>query len=288
MGGTVAAVLRSGAVRHVHASRAGATQAAGSVNASGHHRPVRRAGARPGRGCRLDLGALLIAAHAGATSISTTSSGGSTPSPPAAPTAPSGGSRAHRSTTSASRATPTTTATPNSLLDVVLDRRPRHSHHPGRGADRGGGGAGSAWWASGCRGTSSCGSCRRSAPLRRPLPPVAPRSRGLREAVLTLHGSARRRGSRIATSTRGPPAVIARMLTNLQRSLPARGDRAGGLWAQCLPGAGARHDRAGPPPARRPCWRPTAASARPPSSSTCRSRGRPGGHRRPGAGRQLN
>ncbi|HEX5365497.1 MAG TPA: transglutaminase-like domain-containing protein [Acidimicrobiales bacterium] len=32
----------------------------------------------------------------------------------------------------------------------------------------------------------------------------------------------------------GNRAVMARMLTNLQRSYLARGDRAGGLWAQCL------------------------------------------------------
>ncbi|MBN2624562.1 MAG: transglutaminase family protein, partial [Acidimicrobiales bacterium] len=32
----------------------------------------------------------------------------------------------------------------------------------------------------------------------------------------------------------GPRAVVARMLTNLQRSFVGRGDRAGALWAQCL------------------------------------------------------
>jgi regulator of sirC expression with transglutaminase-like and TPR domain len=32
----------------------------------------------------------------------------------------------------------------------------------------------------------------------------------------------------------GPRAVLARMLTNLQRSFVGRGDRAGALWAQCL------------------------------------------------------
>jgi regulator of sirC expression with transglutaminase-like and TPR domain len=32
----------------------------------------------------------------------------------------------------------------------------------------------------------------------------------------------------------GPRAIVARMLTNLQRSFAGRGDRAGALWAQCL------------------------------------------------------
>src|SRR4029450_5211260 len=32
----------------------------------------------------------------------------------------------------------------------------------------------------------------------------------------------------------GPRAVLARMLTNLQRSFVGRGDRSGALWAQCL------------------------------------------------------
>jgi regulator of sirC expression with transglutaminase-like and TPR domain len=32
----------------------------------------------------------------------------------------------------------------------------------------------------------------------------------------------------------GPRAVLARMLTNLQRSFVGKGDRAGALWAQCL------------------------------------------------------
>jgi regulator of sirC expression with transglutaminase-like and TPR domain len=32
----------------------------------------------------------------------------------------------------------------------------------------------------------------------------------------------------------GPRAILARMLTNLQRSFVGRGDRAGALWAQCL------------------------------------------------------
>lgn len=32
----------------------------------------------------------------------------------------------------------------------------------------------------------------------------------------------------------GPRAIMARMLTNLQRSFVGRGDRAGALWAQCL------------------------------------------------------
>lgn len=49
----------------------------------------------------------------------------------------------------------------------------------------------------------------------------------------TLHGSAARFEDRFLEPVDNR-AVMARMLTNLQRSYMTRGDRAGGLWAQCL------------------------------------------------------
>jgi regulator of sirC expression with transglutaminase-like and TPR domain len=48
-----------------------------------------------------------------------------------------------------------------------------------------------------------------------------------------LHGSKARFEPRFL-QTVGPRAVMARMLTNLQRSFVGRGDRAGALWSQCL------------------------------------------------------
>jgi regulator of sirC expression with transglutaminase-like and TPR domain len=48
-----------------------------------------------------------------------------------------------------------------------------------------------------------------------------------------LHGSKARFDPRFL-QTVGPRAVMARMLTNLQRSFVGRGDRAGALWSQCL------------------------------------------------------
>ncbi len=48
-----------------------------------------------------------------------------------------------------------------------------------------------------------------------------------------LHGSKARFEPRFLEPV-GPRAVMARMLTNLQRSFVGRGDRAGALWSQCL------------------------------------------------------
>jgi regulator of sirC expression with transglutaminase-like and TPR domain len=48
-----------------------------------------------------------------------------------------------------------------------------------------------------------------------------------------LHGSKARFQPQFLEPV-GPRAVMARMLTNLQRSFVGRGDRAGALWAQCL------------------------------------------------------
>ncbi|HET6950436.1 MAG TPA: transglutaminase-like domain-containing protein [Acidimicrobiales bacterium] len=48
-----------------------------------------------------------------------------------------------------------------------------------------------------------------------------------------LHGPRARFDERFLDPVR-PRAVIARMLTNLQRSYAGRGDREGALWAQCL------------------------------------------------------
>ena len=56
---------------------------------------------------------------------------------------------------------------------------------------------------------------------------------GCEKLFATLHGHKARFEERYLDPV-GPRAVIARMLTNLQRSYIARGDRAGGLWAQCL------------------------------------------------------
>ncbi len=56
---------------------------------------------------------------------------------------------------------------------------------------------------------------------------------GCEKLFSTLHGDKARFEDRYLDPV-GPQAVIARMLTNLQRSFVTRGDRAGGLWAQCL------------------------------------------------------
>ncbi len=56
---------------------------------------------------------------------------------------------------------------------------------------------------------------------------------GCEKLFTTLHGDKARFEDRYLDPV-GPRAVIARMLTNLQRSYIACGDRAGGLWAQCL------------------------------------------------------
>ena len=56
---------------------------------------------------------------------------------------------------------------------------------------------------------------------------------GCEKLFATLHGDKARFEDRFLDPV-GPQAVIARMLTNLQRSFITRGDRAGGLWAQCL------------------------------------------------------
>jgi regulator of sirC expression with transglutaminase-like and TPR domain len=56
---------------------------------------------------------------------------------------------------------------------------------------------------------------------------------GCEKLFSTLHGPKARFEDRFLDPV-GNRAVIARMLTNLQRSFIARGDRAGGLWAQCL------------------------------------------------------
>jgi regulator of sirC expression with transglutaminase-like and TPR domain len=54
------------------------------------------------------------------------------------------------------------------------------------------------------------------------------------EALFTrLHGDKARFDPRFLEPV-GPRAVMARMLTNLQRSFVGTGDRAGALWAQCL------------------------------------------------------
>jgi regulator of sirC expression with transglutaminase-like and TPR domain len=56
---------------------------------------------------------------------------------------------------------------------------------------------------------------------------------GCEKLFTTLHGGRARFEPRYLDPV-GPRAVIARMLTNLHRSYIAEGDRAGGLWAQCL------------------------------------------------------
>ncbi|HEY8526078.1 MAG TPA: transglutaminase-like domain-containing protein [Acidimicrobiales bacterium] len=48
-----------------------------------------------------------------------------------------------------------------------------------------------------------------------------------------LHGSSARFQERFLEPV-GPRAIMARMVTNLQRSFVGQGDRAGALWAQCL------------------------------------------------------
>jgi regulator of sirC expression with transglutaminase-like and TPR domain len=56
---------------------------------------------------------------------------------------------------------------------------------------------------------------------------------GCEELFRSVHGHKPRFDSRFLAPV-SPRAVVARMLTNLQRSFVGRGDRAGALWAQCL------------------------------------------------------
>jgi len=56
---------------------------------------------------------------------------------------------------------------------------------------------------------------------------------GCEKLFATLHGPRARFQDRFLDPV-GPRAVLARMLTNLQRSFVGRDDRAGALWAQCL------------------------------------------------------
>ena len=56
---------------------------------------------------------------------------------------------------------------------------------------------------------------------------------GCEKLFATLHGPRARFEDRFLDPV-GPRAVLARMLTNLQRSFVGQGDRAGALWAQCL------------------------------------------------------
>jgi regulator of sirC expression with transglutaminase-like and TPR domain len=56
---------------------------------------------------------------------------------------------------------------------------------------------------------------------------------GCEKLFESLHGS-RARFEPGFLAPVGPRATLARMLTNLQRSFAGRGDRAGALWAQCL------------------------------------------------------
>lgn len=56
---------------------------------------------------------------------------------------------------------------------------------------------------------------------------------GCEKLFSTLHGP-RARFTGAFLDPVGPRAMIARMLTNLHRSYIARGERAGALWAQCL------------------------------------------------------
>lgn len=56
---------------------------------------------------------------------------------------------------------------------------------------------------------------------------------GCEKLFAALHGPRARFRDRFLDPV-GPRAILARMLTNLQRSFVGRGDRAGALWAQCL------------------------------------------------------
>ena len=56
---------------------------------------------------------------------------------------------------------------------------------------------------------------------------------GCRKLFAHLHGPKARFQARFLEPV-GPRAIMARMLTNLQRSFVGHGDRAGALWAQCL------------------------------------------------------
>jgi regulator of sirC expression with transglutaminase-like and TPR domain len=56
---------------------------------------------------------------------------------------------------------------------------------------------------------------------------------GCEKLFVSLHGT-RARFDPAFLAPVGPRATLARMLTNLQRSFAGRGDRAGALWAQCL------------------------------------------------------
>ena len=57
--------------------------------------------------------------------------------------------------------------------------------------------------------------------------------RGCEALFRTVHGPKPAFDERFLAPV-GPRAVLARMLTNLQRSFVGKGDRAGALWAQCL------------------------------------------------------
>lgn len=56
---------------------------------------------------------------------------------------------------------------------------------------------------------------------------------GCEKLFAVLHGTDARFEDRFLDPV-GPRAIMARMVTNLQRSFVGRGDRAGALWAQCL------------------------------------------------------
>ncbi|HEX8804324.1 MAG TPA: transglutaminase-like domain-containing protein [Acidimicrobiales bacterium] len=56
---------------------------------------------------------------------------------------------------------------------------------------------------------------------------------GCEKLFTVLHGSEARFDERFLDPV-GPRAIMARIVTNLQRSYMGRGDRAGALWAQCL------------------------------------------------------
>jgi regulator of sirC expression with transglutaminase-like and TPR domain len=56
---------------------------------------------------------------------------------------------------------------------------------------------------------------------------------GCEKLFVSVHGPKARFAERYLDPV-GPRAVLARMLTNLQRSFVGRGDRGGALWSQCL------------------------------------------------------
>ena len=183
--------------------------------------------------CRLDVGAILIAAHAHPDLDVDEQLARLDDLPPAAP----GGRRRRRPRHVFDvldfRGDTDDYANPaNSLIDVVLDRRRgipitlsvvvievgRRVGVPLEG------------WA--CPATSWCRQ-RRRAPLRRPVPPEPARPGGCEGLFAKVHGPPARFEDRFLAPV-GPRAILARMLTNLQRSFVGQGDRAGALWAQCL------------------------------------------------------